>query len=172
LQRLAVRFGIPTFVFVQWIAPFLSEFPEKVTAFNWARQRTKAPMAVMNMVSSNINQWTLLAAMIPLVFSLSLGHFEPVALDPMHRAELLVTLAQSLLGGLLLLDLEFSAIEALGILILWGAQFLVPSLRDEVTILYLAWCGVEVVRMVFLAVFRHRVPRAFPAVKHVLQHLA
>ncbi|PYO94739.1 MAG: hypothetical protein DMD60_14200 [Gemmatimonadetes bacterium] len=54
------------FVLVQWVAPFLSEFPEKVSAFYWARRVTHAPMALMNMVSSNINQWTVLAAMIPL----------------------------------------------------------------------------------------------------------
>ena len=47
--------------FIQWVAPFLSEFPEKVSAFLWARRVTHAPMALMNMVSSNINQWTLLA---------------------------------------------------------------------------------------------------------------
>jgi len=36
---------------------------------------TRAPMALMNMVSSNINQWTVLAAMIPLVY----GYFQPAA---------------------------------------------------------------------------------------------
>jgi hypothetical protein len=30
-------------------------------------------MALMNMVSSNINQWTLLTAMLPVVYSISLG---------------------------------------------------------------------------------------------------
>ena len=61
--------GIPSFVFVQWVAPFVSEFPEKVSAFYWARTVDRASMALMNMVSSNINQWTLLTAMLPLVYS-------------------------------------------------------------------------------------------------------
>jgi len=47
--------GVSQFVLVQWVAPFLSEFPEKVSAFYWARRVTHAPMALMNMVSSNIN---------------------------------------------------------------------------------------------------------------------
>jgi len=34
------------FFSIQSIAPLLSEFPEKVTAFNWARQITLAPMAL------------------------------------------------------------------------------------------------------------------------------
>src|SRR5438477_8491293 len=33
------------FFTIQWIAPVLSEFPEKVIAFNWARQVTTAPLA-------------------------------------------------------------------------------------------------------------------------------
>ncbi|HWC77856.1 MAG TPA: hypothetical protein VG778_10360, partial [Blastocatellia bacterium] len=66
LKAISVTLGLSTFVFVQWVAPFLSEFPEKVSAFNWARRVTTAPLALMNMVSSNINQWTMLAAMLPL----------------------------------------------------------------------------------------------------------
>src|SRR4030095_13156864 len=75
LKSIAVGLGISTFVFVQWVAPFLSEFPEKVSAFNWARRATTAPLALMNMVSSNINQWTMLVAMLPFAYAYSLGHF-------------------------------------------------------------------------------------------------
>ncbi|HEY6866558.1 MAG TPA: hypothetical protein VI792_04830, partial [Candidatus Eisenbacteria bacterium] len=64
---LATVLGVSQFVFVQWVAPFLSEFPEFTTTSYWARGRGKAGMALMNMVSSNINQWTVLAAMIPIV---------------------------------------------------------------------------------------------------------
>jgi len=70
---LATTLGVSQFVFVQWVAPFLSEFPEFVTTSYWARSRGKAGMALMNMASSNINQWTVLAAMIPIVYSISLG---------------------------------------------------------------------------------------------------
>src|SRR5207247_10798753 len=61
---------VSQFVFVQWVAPFVSEFPEKVSAFYWARTVKGSPTALMNMVSSNINQWTLLAAMLPIVYSM------------------------------------------------------------------------------------------------------
>src|SRR5262245_10613302 len=37
LQALALAMGVPAFVFIQWVAPFLSEFPEKVSAFYWAK---------------------------------------------------------------------------------------------------------------------------------------
>ena len=71
LLAVSAALGVPSFVFVQWVAPFVSEFPEKVSAFYWARTIDRAPMALMNMVSSNINQWTLLAAMLPIVYSMS-----------------------------------------------------------------------------------------------------
>jgi cation:H+ antiporter len=57
MLALAASLGMSQFVFIQWVAPFLSEFPEKTSAFAWARRVTRAPVALMNMVSSNINQW-------------------------------------------------------------------------------------------------------------------
>src|SRR5713226_462521 len=44
MLALAVGLGMSQFLFVQWVAPFLSEFPEKLSAFNWARRITMAPM--------------------------------------------------------------------------------------------------------------------------------
>ena len=73
MLALAVSLGVSQFIFVQWLAPFLWEFPEKVSAFYWARRIKSAPMALMNMVSSNINQWTVLVAMLPIVFGASRG---------------------------------------------------------------------------------------------------
>ncbi len=139
LEKWSLSLGISTFVFVQWVAPFLSEFPEKVSAFNWARQTGKAPMAVMNMVNSNINQWTMLAAMIPVVFSLSLGHVEAVVFDDMHKMELGLTIAQSALAGLFLLDLRFNLIEASAIFILWLVQFIHSPLHEPIAVIYAVW---------------------------------
>src|SRR5262249_49363432 len=91
--RLAAVLGVSPCVFVQWIAPPLSEFPEFTTTSYWARGRGKAGMRLMNMVSSNVIQWTVLAAMIPIVYSLSLGHPGAVPLAA-HRVELTLTLLQ------------------------------------------------------------------------------
>ncbi len=163
LERWAVAAGISTFVFVQWVAPFLSEFPEKVTAFNWARQEKKAPLGMMNMVNSNINQWTMLAAMIPLVYNLSLGRFEPIVLDHMHWTELALTLAQSLLGGLLLLDLRFSIWDATIIFALWLIQFIYAPLREEVLIVYLLWSALELGKHFYFFLVHKHAPAAFKA---------
>ena len=139
---LATMFGVSQFVFVQWVAPFLSEFPEFTTTTYWARSRGKAGMALMNMASSNINQWTVLAAMIPIVYSVSLGHAAAVPLAG-HRTELWLTLLQGALGVVLLSNLDFRAYEALGLLGLWFAQFLYPQWRGASCWLYGAWLVLE-----------------------------
>jgi cation:H+ antiporter len=167
LEKWALAAGISTFVFIQWVSPFLSEFPEKLSAFNWARQKGKAPMAFMNMVNSNINQWTMLAAMIPIVFNISLGRFEPIVFDQQHSAELALTLAQSFLAGLVLLDLSFSLQEAALLFVLWLAQFIWADIRWEITYVYLAWTAWEIVKLGYLYLTQRRVPRAFLALKKV-----
>jgi cation:H+ antiporter len=111
MLALAALFGVSQFVLVQWVAPFLSEFPEKVSAFYWARRVTHAPMALMNMVSSNINQWTVLAAMIPLVYGYSSlqhhGVWMDFHFDDAQRVEILLTLLQTALGMMLLANMDF-----------------------------------------------------------------
>lgn len=143
---LSVMLGVTPFVFVQWVSPFLSEFPEKVTAFAWARKANMAGMALINMVSSNINQWTVLAAMIPMVYCVSLGRAEAIPFDAHQRSEILLTLAQGFIGFLLVLNMEFAWMEAIGLFVLWFVQFLFPDSRNLVTGAYFTWCGFEILR--------------------------
>jgi cation:H+ antiporter len=143
MLAVAGLFAIGQFFMVQWVAPFLSEFPEFVSTINWARRVTRAPMALMNIVSSNINQWTILAAMIPLVYGFShLHHFgtwSDFHFDAPQQVEILLTLLQTLLGVLLLANMEFDRLDASALLVLWLIQFIVPHLREEVSIVYGAW---------------------------------
>jgi cation:H+ antiporter len=148
MLALAVSIGVSEFVFVQWVAPFLTEFPEKLSAFNWARRISAAPMALMNMVSSNINQWTMLAAMLPIALSISRGFLTTIVFDGHQKMEILLTISQSLLGLLLLANMRFSWYEALGIFILWFTQFILPDTRREITAIYFAWCLIEIVATV------------------------
>ncbi len=52
----------------------------------------------MNIVSSNINQWTLLVAMLPVVYSLGAGHVSAILFDGEQETELLLTIAQSMVS--------------------------------------------------------------------------
>src|SRR5213594_3771806 len=136
-------FGVSQFVLVQWVAPFLSEFPEKVSAFYWARRVSHAPMALMNMVSSNINQWTVLAAMIPLVYGYShyhhTGTWSDFHFDAGQRLEIILTLLQTGLGLVVLANMEFDWFDATALFVLWVVQFLAPHLREEVSVAYALW---------------------------------
>ncbi|MBM3748735.1 MAG: hypothetical protein FJW34_23420 [Acidobacteria bacterium] len=161
LLAISAALGVPAFVFVQWVAPFISEFPEKVSAFYWAHTVTKAPMALMNMVSSNINQWTLLAAMLPIVYSFSRGAPSAIVFDQQQSLELLMTIAQSSVGMLFLVNMELDWWEAATLFGLWFIQFLFSPVSPGpgvwgyiaghmhwlVTLAYWLWVAVGMVRM-------------------------
>jgi cation:H+ antiporter len=161
---IATSLGVSTFVFVQWVAPFLSEFPEKLSAFYWARKVRTANVALMNMVSSNINQWSILSAMIPIVFVISSGKIRPLVFDELQRHEILLTILQSFLGFLLLLNLELKMREALVLFVFWLVQFAVPSWREAMIWVYSAWCMFEIGVMVA----QRDSPRAWTALRNTL----
>jgi len=149
---LAGLIGISQFFLVQWVAPFLSEFPEFVSTFTWARRVTQAPMALMNIVSSNINQWTILAAMIPLVYGFSHQHhygtWADFPFDPGQRIEIVLTLLQTALGIMVLANMEFDWLDATALFALWAVQFSVPHLRVEVAVAYGVWMVVLLIQFV------------------------
>ena len=158
LLALATLAGVPSFVFVQWIAPLVSEFPEMLSTLYWARRADRAPMALMNMVSSNINQWTLLAAMLPIIYSMSEGAVTPIALDAKQQLELWLTLGQAAIALVFLLNMELAWWEAAVLGVLFAIPFFSSATEPVITWIYFGWAGVEVVRM-FVG---HRKPQAFP----------
>jgi cation:H+ antiporter len=171
LLAVSALLGVPSFVFVQWVAPLVSEFPEKVSAFYWARKVDRASMALMNMVSSNINQWTLLTAMLPIVYSISIGAPTAIPLDKRQELELLMTIAQSLIGMIFLVNMELAWWEAAVLFGLWGVQFgfspvppgagiwgfVATHIHWWVTVAYLVWAVLAVIRMLM----GKRQPHAF-----------
>jgi cation:H+ antiporter len=150
LFGLSILLGISKFQFIQWIAPLVSEAPEGISAFYWARDPKRASIALMNLVSSNINQWTLLAALLPMVLSVSMGHITAIPLDATQSRDLLLTLAQSLLGAMFLINMELAWWEALGLFVLFLVQLgdIGAHVREYVTWIYFAWCGVEALRLI------------------------
>jgi cation:H+ antiporter len=148
MLAIAATLGISQFVFVQWVAPFLSEFPEKLSAFYWAKKVTKAPMALANFVSSSINQWTILVGVIPFIYSFGMGRVCAVVFDDHQKIEILLTIVQSYLGFLFLASMDFTFFEAAALFILWLAQFLMPDIRAPITWVYGGWAFLETVRMI------------------------
>jgi cation:H+ antiporter len=165
MLAVAVSLGFSQFVFIQWVAPFISEFPEKTSAFAWARRITRAPVALMNMVSSNINQWGVLSGLLAVIYCWSHGDTSSLPFDEFQRLEILLTILQAFLGWLFLASMSFEAIEATGLFVLWVVQFAVPSLRHDMLWVYGAWIALEV----GLVVAGKRKIRAFQAFAHSWQ---
>jgi len=77
----------------------------------------------------------------------SLGHVAAIPLDAMQSRDLLLTLAQSLLGALFLINMELAWWEAAGLFVLFLVQMGSAGSRVYVTWIYFAWCGVEALRL-------------------------
>ncbi|MCC6943746.1 MAG: hypothetical protein IT335_04155, partial [Thermomicrobiales bacterium] len=128
--------GIDEFLLVQWLAPLASEAPEFVVVgiFAW---RAAGDAALGTVVSSKVNQWTLLVGMLPLVYVIALGSIEPLPLDSRQEDEILLTAAQSLFAVALLLDRRLSVIGAGLLFGLFAFQFVWPDYRVELSVVYI-----------------------------------
>jgi cation:H+ antiporter len=137
--------GIDEFLLVQWIAPLASEAPEFVVValFAW---RGAATAALGTLVSSKINQWTLLVAMLPLVYSFGIGAPTALPLDQRQEDEILLTAAQSLFAVALLLDLRLSLWGAGALFGLFIVQMIFPETRGILTVVYLVLAALVVLK--------------------------
>ncbi len=104
-------FGIEEFLLVQWLAPLASESPEFIVAIVFAL-RGNPGASLGTLISSLVNQWTLLVGMLPLAYNLSGGHLGAMHLDARQTEEILLTAAQSLFAIVVLANLSFSLAEA------------------------------------------------------------
>lgn len=145
LVRTGISFGIDEFLLVQWVAPLASEAPEFVVValFAW---RGMSAAALGTLVSSKVNQWTLLVAMLPLVYSFALGRPDALPLDARQRAEILLTAAQSLFALSLLVGLRLSLLGAATLCVLFVVQAALPDTRGAMTIVYLALTPIALFR--------------------------
>jgi cation:H+ antiporter len=135
----ARMFSLDEFLMVQWIAPLASEAPELIVAVILVeRMRTSASMNAL--ISSKVNQWTLLIGTIAIVFSISSGSISALPLDQRQSEEVFLTAAQSLFAAALILDLRFTWKEAFALLFLFAFQLAFPSveIRWFVSFVYLA----------------------------------
>jgi len=119
-------YGVEEFILVQWIAPLASESPEFIVAILFAL-RGNPGASIGTLISSKVNQWTLLIGMLPLAYSASSGHPAAMVLDRRQVEEVLLTAAQSFFGVAVIANLRFSLVEALVIAVLFGSQLFFPS---------------------------------------------
>jgi cation:H+ antiporter len=143
------EFGVSTFLLVQWLAPLASEAPELIVAalFAW-RLNTNSGLGTL--VSSKVNQWTLLVGTLPVVFVVAGGATDGLPLDSLQREELFLTAAQSAFAVAVLVSRSISVREALALFGLFIAQFVLGGVlpsdirhfeRVGVAIAYLVLAG-------------------------------
>ncbi len=128
--------GIDEFFLVQWLAPLASESPECIITalFAW---RLQAAAGLGALVSSKVNQWTLLVGTIPVVYSLGAGRVTPLPLSATQRSEVLLTSAQSFFAVAVISNLRMSAWEAIFVMVLFFGQLLIPGTHTFFTVSYI-----------------------------------
>nr|WP_211176914.1 sodium:proton exchanger [Pseudonocardia acidicola] len=148
--------GVNQFILVQWVAPLASESPELIVACLYA-WRLKAGDSLGTLLSSKVNQWTLLVGTIPIVFALAAGTTAGLPLDGQQRFELLLTAAQSLFAVSILMDLALTVWGAAALFGLFMVQFVasitLSAAADRLVIIVLS--GVYGV-LALLQFVRHR----------------
>lgn len=118
--------GVSTFLLVQWLAPLASEAPELIVAALFAL-RLKTNSGLGTLVSSKVNQWTLLVGTLPIVFVVAGGAGRGLPLDSLQREELFLTAAQSAFAVAVLTSRSINVREALSLFGLFIAQFVLGA---------------------------------------------
>jgi cation:H+ antiporter len=127
LVATGARFGISEFLLVQWLAPLASEAPELLVAGLYAwRMNTNAGLGTL--VSSKVNQWTLLVGTLPVAFALTSGSLHGLPIVAQQREELLLTAAQSVFAVAILVNRSITNREAIALFGLFWAQFVIGAI--------------------------------------------
>ncbi len=122
------QLGIDEFTLVQWLAPFASEAPEFLVAgiLAW---RGRAAVAMGALLSSKVNQWTLLIGGLPVAYAISSGTLHGIPLDVREVEELYLTAAQSAFAVAVLVSLSLASREAILLLVIFSVQFFLSAIH-------------------------------------------
>lgn len=138
LVHIGEDFGVSEFLLIQWLAPLASESPEVLVACLLAwRGRAAAGMGVL--ISSKVNQWTLLIGTLPIAFLVSAGEFgwtNGLPLDTRQRDEIFLTAAQSAFAIAVFMNLRMGRVEAAGLFLLFATQLFITN--ENVRVVYAA----------------------------------
>ena len=163
LEEIGTSIGVPPFFMIQWIAPLASESPELiVVAVLVFKARSTAGFNAL--ISSKLNQWTLLIGTLAVVYSIALGGYGTLPFDHKQTLEIWITAAQSYFALAVLSSLNISIREALTLLVLFVSQVVLEFLilREFITVgftsydVLLAYTAVYLVLGTLLLVHRRR----------------
>lgn len=155
LVEAGAAFRIDEFLLVQWLAPLTSEAPEFVIVALWTL-RGEARMALGALVSSTVNQWTLLISSLPIAYSAGARSFQSLPLGARQAEELLLTAAFSALALTFVLDMHLNLRESAGLIALFGLAAALPALHVPLAVVCTAVAALVLV--VWLGTGRRVVP--------------
>ncbi|QLD90882.1 sodium:calcium antiporter [Natronomonas salina] len=133
LEEIGTSVGIPPFFMIQWIAPLASESPELIVVV-YLVNKARSTAGFNALISSKLNQWTLLIGTLVVVYSVALGRYGALPFDDKQSAEIWLTAAQSFFAIAILVNFEISVKEAITLLVLFCSQVFIEFLiiRDLV----------------------------------------
>jgi cation:H+ antiporter len=167
LVHLGRQLGVSEFVLIQWLAPLASESPEVLVAGALAfRGRPAHGMGAL--ISSKVNQWTLLIGTLPVAFLISAGKFHftsGLPLDYRQEEELFVTAAQSAFAIAVFANLRMGGREATALFVLFATQLFITNENARIiyALLYSVLC------VVVLFVNRAEIPDTVKAAWEVMR---
>jgi cation:H+ antiporter len=129
LVEIGEEFGVSEFFLIQWLAPLASESPEILVATLLA-WRGRANVGMGALISSKVNQWTLLIGTLPIAFSIAARQFEltgGLPLDDRQREEIFLTAAQSAFAIAVFLNLRMAMREAVTLFVLFATQLFITN---------------------------------------------
>ena len=163
LEEIGIQNGIPEFFMIQWVAPLASESPELIVVAVLVN-KARSTAGFNALISSKLNQWTLLIGTIAVVYSIALGRYGTLPFDARQAAEIWITAAQSYFALAILCDFRISIREAVVLFSLFISQVILEFLiiRELVALpisghdLLLAYTAVYLVAGTALFVARRR----------------
>ncbi|NIB98759.1 sodium:calcium antiporter [Halobacterium sp. R2-5] len=121
LEVIGENAGIPPFFMIQWIAPLASESPELIVVV-YLVNKARSTAGFNALISSKLNQWTLLIGTLAVVYSIASGSIGTLPFDEKQAVEIWITAAQSLFAIAILSNLRITVWEAVTLLVLFLTQ--------------------------------------------------
>jgi cation:H+ antiporter len=133
LEEIGTNLGIPPFFMIQWIAPLASESPELIVVLVLV-SKARSSAGFNALISSKLNQWTLLIGTLAVVYSIALGQYGVLPFDAKQSAEIWITAAQSLFAISIIINFRISLRESVALFSLFVSQVFLEFLliRDLV----------------------------------------
>jgi len=127
LEELGKQMGVPPFFMIQWIAPLASESPELIVVLVLV-SKARSTAGFNALISSKLNQWTLLIGTLAVVYSIALGRYGVLPFDEKQAAEIWITAAQSFFALALVVNFRISIREAIALFVLFISQVTIEFL--------------------------------------------